>query len=219
MKSFWKEFRKGLFTKSQFLTGVTITLLTTSAVVYAFNQLALHIFAPSTTISASQVNANFEYLKERIDYLAGGVYEIEDTGGQVLSTTICCDGSFLETLTFESVVADFSPGGDGAQFVAAQEFTIAAAGTYKVTFSGQVDTTTYNDPLLNIMPVKRYIDTGSGSTYYQTTSGVYLSSSNLTGAQTMTMTFNAGDVLFVGAEVNSANAELAPGFKFKVQKE
>ena len=71
MKSFWKEFRKGLFTKSQFLTGVTITLLTTSAVVYAFNQLALNIFAPATTISAAQVNANFEYLKERFSYFYG----------------------------------------------------------------------------------------------------------------------------------------------------
>jgi hypothetical protein len=131
MKDFWYKFRKGLFTKSQFVTGVTITLVTTSALVYAFNQLSLNIFSSGTTISATEVNANFEYLNERIKYLAGYQFAL---GTPYDDTTEYITAGDTITVDFDEKIADFTDNGEADGLVANGMFTIVKSGSYTVSY-------------------------------------------------------------------------------------
>lgn len=215
MKKLWRDFRAGLFTRSQFITGVTLTMVATSAVLYAFNQLSLNIFSSGQQISSQQVNANFEYLKERIDYLAGGLIEFEGSDTNISSTG---SGSVYHTITFDNVIVDFDSTGRANEIITNGGFTITDPGLYEISFRGEMDTVV-NTNYFGVYPVKRYIDS-LGSTVFQNNFDTlsFYSSSGEIGKQ-WEMNYNVGDVFFMGLQHSNANpVKLLPNYKFSIRK-
>lgn len=159
MKNFWKKFKAGLFTKSQFLTGMTIALITTSALVYAFNQMALTIFQPNTPISSQEINDNFEYLNERIKYLAGNQFAVKtnyDSSPLVLSSGLTTD------VVFNEVLVDFSDTNEGQNLVDNGTFAVPDTAEYVIDFEMEGTSDTPNSGFYGIVFAERK-PLGSGS--------------------------------------------------------
>lgn len=218
MKKLWQNFKQGLFTKSQFVTGVTLTMLATSAVIYAFNQLSLNIFTSGSTISASEVNANFEYLKERIDYLSGGLVDIYgQTSGPIPSTGNIT--SNFHTLGFNSIAAEFDTTHNVAsQMITNSGFSVTENATFEFTFKGAMDTSV-NTNAFTILPIRRYIDS-TGSTAYSNFISITMYSWSSGGTVfSWQDTLQSGDFYYLGIQnYNPNNVDLLPGYQLIIRK-
>lgn len=143
MKAIIKKFVEGLFTKAQFITGTTITLLVSSAIVWAFTHTSLHEFYPNTTISASDMNDNFEYVKERLDALGGEQFELKTTSAQSLphgsTNNQVAD---LTSITFGTVSVDLST--LGALYQSQGYHVVTESGFYQYNMVGNIQAGTAN---------------------------------------------------------------------------
>jgi hypothetical protein len=135
-----KNFRKGLFTKSQFVVGVTLTMFTTSLVVYAVqNLLGLNVFIAGTPISSSDVNLNFSYINKMVqDTNQKFSVGVLNNQGFPTATNFSDDLSSVLPLDLETAFYDYSVGTLGRQLVNVGSFTVTESGLYDITLTGRV---------------------------------------------------------------------------------
>lgn len=138
--NFWKKFKKGLFTKSQFLVGVTLTMLTTSALVYGYQLLSLNVFSSGDTISSSEVNDNFSQINDALSR-SNNAFEVALGAGQVLPTPTGNNYTWTNYtgINVDSIIFDDSEFGYAAEFQANGAFTIQEAGFYQYLMKGKVN--------------------------------------------------------------------------------
>lgn len=215
MKEFWHKFKNGLFTKAQFLTGATISLLLTSSLVWAFTVANMTTFTSGTTISAAQVNDNFTYLKERLEALSGGKFVVSTSTPQAFPTVPCCAGNTTGVVDFDT--ADLDLAGLGASFNGADRITVTESSFYEASIVSQVDgTSTYG--FGNVI-VQKYVGgvgapTNLMSIYIGTIGGPLV-------GNRASFWLNNGDVVEVVAEAQCCtidNVTITAGTKFSFQK-
>ncbi len=231
MRELWIKFKQGLFTKTQFLTGVTLSFIFVSGFIYAFNQLNLTIFTKGTTISAAQVNANFEYVNERIqaiaDYSQG--FSVRTSGptnfGTVPRTvmqtfsdgtnvgTVCCPqyprvGNFFD---------DYDPNqvsNRAADYIANQYYEVQEDGFYMMHYSAK-PSIYHNSSAYAVIykksPSSTAINTFAGRDYGWT--------SVSTGAS-VSRYLRSGDKVFFNIRVPSGAGTFSfePGIQFTIKK-
>ncbi len=213
-KSLWKKFRSGLFTNAQVFTGVTLSLLFTSGIVYAFTVANLNVFSSGTTISASEMNDNFTYVQERLEALSGGKFQVTNASTFSFGSWPCCASS-TQRVNFDTVDEDFSgPASYGSNFVVGNTFIADESRFYKVSLIGKLTAGSLNGGNLSVQRTSG----GTTSTYNQL--WLYTTDTTLKGQQT-DVYLNAGDKIEVigGAQCCSGNpATFETGIKFSVRK-
>jgi hypothetical protein len=114
--------------KTRFYQGVAAGLFIMSALSYA--AVTLTTFTASTTISASDMNANFAAVKSKLDELDVGFVAGLTTNFQL---TACDSGNMNPTPAYlELVVPDFLEHNDGGFNLGTGEYTIPATGIYRL---------------------------------------------------------------------------------------
>ncbi|MBT4790805.1 MAG: hypothetical protein HON90_04480, partial [Halobacteriovoraceae bacterium] len=136
----YNKFKNGLFTKGQFIVGVTLTMVTTSALVYAYQLISLNIFTDGQTISAAQVNQNFNQINEALSRV-GNSFEVGMSANQTIPTSTTVWGSMAQ-LNIDTIVYDDSEYGYAAQLVGADAFTIVDSGFYQILATSKLDAST-----------------------------------------------------------------------------
>ena len=209
---FWSKFKKGLFTRSQVLTGVSLSLLTTSAIVFAFNQLSLNIFSSGTTISSTQVNDNFEYINERIKYLAGQQFEVARTADFPLTS-----GLTSRTLFLDAAIADFTSNSLANSVATQGYFTVPETGLYELQLSGELSPANAF-AYQSLMVYIEYVDS-IGSTYTSNlwSAGIEMNSTRLIHTKHSTYNLQAGDILFLTPNFEQDD-HVIKNVKFKIKK-
>lgn len=216
MKEFWHKFKNGLFTKAQFLTGATISLLLTSGLVWAFTVASMTTFTSGTAISATQVNDNFTYLKERLEALSGGKFVVSTSAPQVFPTIPCCGNNTTGIVDFD--VVDIDLAGLGASFNGTDRITVTESSFYEASLVSQLDAGSATSN--SVMQVQKYPGgVGSPTVLFQI--NPYTPGGNLVGARN-SFWLNNGDVVEVVAKSNECcsaiDATFVSGTKFSFQK-
>ncbi|MCR9203367.1 MAG: hypothetical protein NXH75_02240 [Halobacteriovoraceae bacterium] len=213
-QSLWEKFRAGLFTNAQIFTGVTLSLLFTSGLVYAFTIANLNVFTPGTPISASQMNDNFTYVNERLAALGGGKFEVSNSATFAFGSWPCCASS-TQRVMFDTVDEDLSGASSLASaYVATGTFTAAESRFYEVSLIGKLTAGSLNGGQLSIQK------TSGGSTSTPVTLWVYTTDTTLNG-QKSDMYLNAGDKIEVVGSAQCCsgnNANFDAGIKFSIRK-
>ncbi|MAZ48482.1 MAG: hypothetical protein CME65_07960 [Halobacteriovoraceae bacterium] len=128
---FWKKFKEGLFTKTQFIVGVTLTMLTTSALVYSYQVLSLNQFTGGTTISATEVNSNFQQINEALSRVSNQ-FEVSISADKTLTTNVSATNwATYDDLDIDSLISDDTEFGSGAEVVSGNGFTVRSDGFYR----------------------------------------------------------------------------------------
>lgn len=126
MNTWFKNFRKGLFSRTQVITGITLTAIGATTFVYAFQLLTLHSFAPDTPISSSQVNQNFQDLNQALASLPIG-FSVGLNNSLVIPSA-----SGATTFPFETVHYDYTQGSLGVGLVNTDQILINENGYYQI---------------------------------------------------------------------------------------
>ena len=215
--NWWKKFKKGLFTTSQNITGITLALIGTSALVYAFNVANLITFHSGDTISAQEINNNFNYLNERLAYLAKREVAVSN------NTPVTITSGTTTPIDFNNVIVDFSgPAAEGDQIVQNDVYNIPENGKYSWTISGSVQSMTFGtaNVYLYAKTVSTLTSTSANAYGYIYGTGNY----NMQFSGSATATLNSGDQIIFEKTVSHWNgtsgdtATLNPGIKFSIKK-
>lgn len=213
-KTLWEKFRSGLFTNAQVFTGVTLSLLFTSGLVYAFTIANLNVFTPGTTISASQMNDNFTYVNERLAALGGGRFEVSNSATFAFGSWPCCASS-TQRVNFDVVNEDLSgPSSLASAFVATGTYTATESRFYEVSIIGKLTAGSLNNGQLSIQKTSGGVTSTPVSLYINTTNTTF-------SGQKSDLYMNAGDKVEVigGAGCCSGNpANFEAGIKFSIRK-
>lgn len=180
--SFWQRFKAGLFTKAQFITGVSLFVLISSAVIYAYDALNLTVFSAGTTISAAQVNANFAAINAAI----GKLNKKFIVG---LSTNLTVGATSDALAIFNTVVIDATGYSYAYDLVSNSSFTVQENGLYEVTLLGMNATSNTYYPVMYLM--------NSASQVLGSITNLYDTSTNAPGQISQKYYFNSGEVLYV----------------------
>lgn len=128
---FWKKFREGLFTKTQFIVGVTLTMATTSALVYSYQVLTLNEFTGGEIISATEVNSNFQQINEALSRVSNQ-FEVSLSTDKTLSTNASATNwATYNDLDIDNLVSDDTEFGSGTEVVSGSGFTVRSDGFYR----------------------------------------------------------------------------------------
>jgi hypothetical protein len=133
--NWYNKFKAGLFTKSQFLVGVALTTLITSALVFAYNIIGHTNFMANNPISATDMNNRFNKINDALSAV-GDQFTVGMTSNQSFSST---DGTYSTAIDLQlaTVISDFTQNGFGSSLVNYQGFTIQNTGAYEITLSGR----------------------------------------------------------------------------------
>ena len=231
MKHVWEKFKNGLFTKTQFLTGVTLSFILISSFVYAFNQLSLNIFSSGAVISSSQVNANFEYINERIEAIAeySHSFSVETSGPLAITSvartvmqqfsdgsnvgTVCCTqyplvGTFFDTFDTNQISTK------AANYIVNQYYEIPEDGYYMMYFSAK--------------PTAYHSSSAHGVIYRKSPSSLQINSlvsrdfgyTTVSTGASVSRYLRSGDKVFFNFRKTSPSGtfNFEPGIKFSVKK-
>jgi len=214
---FWKKFRAGLFTNTQFLTGMTLSLLFTSGVVWAFTVASMTTFTSGTPISSAQVNDNFTYLKERLEVLSGDKFVVSTSTVQSFPTVACCGGNTLGQLDYDTVESDLSATGIGTDFTTNDFIIISEGNFYEVSVVGQVETGSVKTS--GDLKIQKYTG-GVGSPTYITALNIATPGGSFQGTR-QTVWLKSGDKVEVVGEAGCCGAgdvDVQAGSKFTLKK-
>jgi hypothetical protein len=231
MKHLWEKFKNGLFTKTQFLTGMTLSFILISSFVYAFNQLSLNIFSSGAVISSAEVNANFEYVNERIEAMAeySHGFSVETSGPVAITSvartvmqyfsdstpvgTVCCTqyprlGTFFDTFDPDQVSEK------AANYITDQYYEIPEDGYYLMYFSAK-PSAYHSSSAYGVI----YRKSPTSAQVNSLASREYGWSSVSTGAS-VSRYLRSGDKIFFNIRKTSAAGtfNFEPGIKFTVKK-
>ncbi len=220
LSEFFRKFRKGLFTKAQFVTGATISLMVTSALVWAFTHSSITTFNQDDVISSTEMNNNFAYVKERLDKLAGGKFVLATTSVVNLATPTtshCCKADYLFPITFDVAVEDFST--HGQDYLSNGNIVVQESGLYQMILTGRIQNPTSNYG--SIVVARK--DPGSSTysmplnlTFYNTTNFDYKSSNS-------SIFLNSGTTIQIRGSAdkygpNGANVDFDTNISFSFKK-
>lgn len=196
MNTWFKKFREGLFSRTQVITGITLTAIGATTFVYAFQLLTLHTFTPGTTISSAQVNQNFQDLNQALASLPIGF-----SVGLTNSLTI---PSFTgaTALPFETVHYDFTDGSLGVELVTTDQITINENGYYQIVAFSR---SSFGDGEINILV---------GATTIQS---IYLNTFGSLYPGTQYVPLNSGDVVTIEVNTNSGSELILDPQLFKLK--
>jgi hypothetical protein len=199
MNTWFKKFREGLFTRTQVITGITLTAIGATTFVYAFQLLTLHSFTPGTPISSAQVNQNFQALNQALASLPIGF----SVG---LNNSLTIPSSMgATTLAFETVHYDFTEGSLGVGLVNSDQIFINENGYYQIV---ALNRSAAGDGQINILV--------GGSTMQS----IFLNTMGSLFPNNQYVPLNSGDIVTI--EINSgccSDLELDPElFKLKFIK-
>jgi hypothetical protein len=144
--------------RTRFLQGVAVGLFIMSAMTYA--AVTITSFTPGTTISSTDVNANFANLKGRVDKLDTGFH----TGLATNYTLLSCNSGLwnFTGATFEDISGFASSVNDGNFNATNGEYTIPSTGPYRVEFEAR-DTLSTSEG--SGYAVRLAVSTDGGSTW------------------------------------------------------
>lgn len=134
-----RDFSKGLFTRTQFLVGVGLTTFITSALVFAYYELAITPFTAGSNISAAEMNNKLQMINTRLAKVSTefAIGLVSDTSLAVTPTAYSYEDFLNPSFT---QIYDYS-GGGSTGFASSMAtygyhtFTSADEGVYKITFS------------------------------------------------------------------------------------
>jgi hypothetical protein len=136
MQDWFKRFKKGLFTKTQVLVGITLTMLITSALIYAYQVLSLTTFSSGTTISSAEVNQNFSLINDKLTELSYR-WEVKFSNNVTLNSVGgCCNYyTLFQVINFDQVSKDENPYQEGNDFINDGNLTIDEEGFYQIFYT------------------------------------------------------------------------------------
>ncbi|MCO4754736.1 MAG: hypothetical protein KC478_09640 [Bacteriovoracaceae bacterium] len=134
-KSWSERFKQ----KSSLFKGIVIGLSLTTFIAIAGQITLTHTFTAGNTISASEMNTNFNQIVTKINDMNKGVY-VELSAVQ----NVTCDSTYYE-LIVDNVIE-----GDGGYNTANYTYTVSTTGLYNVTWAYDTShTSTYIEVLIN----------------------------------------------------------------------
>jgi len=132
MKNWLKKFRSGLFTKAQFVVGTTIVMVTTSALVYAYQLISMNLFSAGQVISSEKINQNFQTLTA----LVGMPFAFKLASNQTINSTV--PSNYANWAVFDGVKDyEYSPYNYTGSYVSDGKFTIQQTGLYQIIAYGK----------------------------------------------------------------------------------
>ncbi len=161
----WVEkFKSGLFSKTQVIVGIVLTMLITSTFVYAFQILALNSFVPDTPISSSQVNQNFEQINEALSQIPVGM-------AVGLSSSFSYSDSMTPTiLPIDRVFYDFTENQASMELITNETIPIVEDGFYQFLI--------YPKSASGSAEIRFLVGTNAVASVYMGESNTYFSPSN-----------------------------------------
>lgn len=182
--SFWQKFKAGVFTKAQFVTGVSIFVLISSAVIYAYDALTLHVFSSGQTISSVQVNENFAKINTAI-----GNLNKKFIVGLTTNLTINYPLNSGYVDIYDTVIIDASGHSYAYDLVTNNSFTIKEDGLYDINMVARATSSAYS-PELRVM---------KGTSILTSLTGLYNSFSSNPAISGQKYYLSSGDVIYVQA--------------------
>jgi hypothetical protein len=134
--NFFQRFKQGLFTKAQVLTGITITMVTTSALVYAYQILSLYTFTAGDTIKSQEINDNFSQINDLLSR-SNNTFEVGLTANQSVASTANVY-SLMDPLNINTVYSDYTEHGYGTALNNNGSFTLQENGLYRILVHSKV---------------------------------------------------------------------------------